>query len=263
MKPCFSEPCLTPIEILDVKVHALPISQLNALIVQAVAEKRRWIIANHNLHSLYVYHHDAKMQAFYQRSDFIHIDGMALILLGNLLGCSLRREQRVTYVDWLPALMRQAVQQRLRVFYLGSKPSVVERGAAILRHQFPGLEIATAHGYFNPEPGSLESQAIVNTINAYRPHVLMVGMGMPKQEHWILEHINALQANVVLSCGAAIDYVAGAIPTPPRWAGKIGLEWLFRLVAEPRRLGQRYLIEPWFILKLLLIKTLKRLLSVH
>jgi N-acetylglucosaminyldiphosphoundecaprenol N-acetyl-beta-D-mannosaminyltransferase len=261
MKLSSTESRLASIDILGAKVDALPIRQLNALITQAVAQKRRWIIANHNLHSLYVYHHDPRMRSFYQKSDFIHIDGMALILLGNLLGYSLHREHRVTYVDWLPALMSEAVQQQWRIFYLGSKPEVVQHGAAILRNQFPGLKLITAHGYFDPDPSSFENQAILKSINAYQPHILMIGMGMPRQEHWILDNINTLQANAILTCGAAIDYVAGAIPTPPRWSGKLGLEWLFRLIAEPRRLGKRYLIEPWFILKLLLIKIARRFLA--
>jgi N-acetylglucosaminyldiphosphoundecaprenol N-acetyl-beta-D-mannosaminyltransferase len=79
----------------------------------------------------------------------------------------------------------------------------------------------------------------------------MVGMGMPRQEHWIVDNFELLGPVVVLPCGAAIDYVAGEIPTPPRWAGRCGLEWLYRLAAEPGRLWKRYLIEPWFVLLLM------------
>ena len=81
----------------------------------------------------------------------------------------------------------------------------------------------------------------------------MVGMGMPRQEFWTQENCARLKAHVILSSsGAAFEYVAGAVPTPPRWAGRMGLEWIFRLVHEPRRLFTRYLIEPWYILLLLL-----------
>jgi N-acetylglucosaminyldiphosphoundecaprenol N-acetyl-beta-D-mannosaminyltransferase len=75
--------------------------------------------------------------------------------------------------------------------------------------------------------------------------VLIVGMGMPRQQHWTLDNAERLAVNVVSTCGAALDYVAGAIPTPPRWAGRAGLEWACRLAAEPRRLASRYLVEPW------------------
>lgn len=244
--------------LLGVWVNALTIPELNALIAEAVDRSQRWIIANHNLHSIYLYHHDSKMRAFYAKADYIHVDGMALIFLGRLLGLSLKREHRVTYADWTDFLMAEAAQRDWRVFYLGSKPGVVEQGARILQERFPTLQIATAHGYFDARPHSKENQAVLEAINAYQPHVLMVGMSMPRQEHWMLENLDRLSGNAILPAGAAMDYIAGAVPTPPRWAGRCGLEWLFRLIAEPRRLGRRYLVEPWFLLKLFLAERFKR-----
>jgi len=155
--------------------------------------------------------------------------------------------------------MAQAAQRGWRVFYLGSKPGVAERGAEILQQRFSGLQIATAHGYFDARPDSQENQAILAAINTYQPHVLMVGMSMPRQEHWVLDNLDRLRANAILPAGAAIDYVAGAVPTPPRWAGRWGLEWLFRLVAEPGRLWRRYFVEPWFVLMLVLSERFKLL----
>ena len=74
---------------------------------------------------------------------------------------------------------------------------------------------------------------------------------MPRQEHWILENLEYINTNAILTSGACIDYVAGAIPTPPRWMGRVGLEWLYRLLSEPKRLWNRYLLEPQFVVKLL------------
>jgi N-acetylglucosaminyldiphosphoundecaprenol N-acetyl-beta-D-mannosaminyltransferase len=85
-------------------------------------------------------------------------------------------------------------------------------------------------------------------VNAFKPHVLLVGMGMPRQEAWLRANLDALDCGVALPMGAAFDYEAGAIPTPPRWMGQVGMEWLFRLIAEPRRLSSRYLIEPWSLI---------------
>ncbi len=232
---------------LGIKLHSLTIPELNSLIAQAVACHRKWIIANHNLHSLYLYHHDPKMRSYYERADYVHIDGMPLILLGRWLGFPLKREQRVTYADWVWSLMAEAAQQGWRVFYLGSKPGIAAKGARILQKKFPGLQIATAHGYFNASTNSRENQAVLDAINAYQPNILMVGMGMPRQEHWILDNIDKIDANSILPSGACIDYVAGAIPTPPRWMGRFGLEWFYRLITEPRRLWKRYLLEPWFV----------------
>jgi N-acetylglucosaminyldiphosphoundecaprenol N-acetyl-beta-D-mannosaminyltransferase len=238
--------------LLGAKVDALTIPDLNSLIAEAVERNTKWVIANHNLNSLHLYHHDPKMQAFYAKADYVHIDGMPLVLLGQRLGLPLKREHRVTYADWVWPLMAEAAQQGWRIFYLGSKPGVAEQGASILREKFPSLEIATEHGYFDIRPDSQENQTVLSAIHAYQPHVLMVGMSMPRQEHWILDNLEHIQANAILPSGACIDYVAGAIPTPPRWMGRLGLEWLHRLWSEPRRLWKRYLIEPWFIANLFL-----------
>jgi N-acetylglucosaminyldiphosphoundecaprenol N-acetyl-beta-D-mannosaminyltransferase len=164
------------------------------------------------------------------------------------------RRLRVTYVDWLDPIMAEAARRGWRVFYLGSRPRVAERGAAILRERFSGLQIATAHGYFGVYPGDRENETVLEAINAYQPNLLMVGMGMPRQEHWVVDNLGQFHANVVLNAGATMAYVVGVIPTPPRWSGRLGLEWLFRLAAEPKRLWSRYLIEFWFVLGLFLVE---------
>jgi N-acetylglucosaminyldiphosphoundecaprenol N-acetyl-beta-D-mannosaminyltransferase len=236
-------------EILGVKVNLLSMVQLNSLIGEAVKSNCKWIIANHNLNSLYIFHHNPAMKDFYGKVDYVHIDGMALIFLGKLLNLPFKREHRVTYADWVWSLMAQAADDNWRILYLGSKPGVAERGAAILRNQYPGLKIATVHGYFTP--GS-QNQAVIDQINSYQPNILMVGMGMPRQEEWILANVDQIKANIVLPSGACIDYIAQEIATPPRWMGQVGLEWLYRLATEPKRLWRRYLVEPWFIAKLLI-----------
>ncbi|HZS60644.1 MAG TPA: WecB/TagA/CpsF family glycosyltransferase, partial [Gemmatimonadaceae bacterium] len=106
------------------------------------------------------------------------------------------------------------------------------------------------HGYFDHTPGSADNKAVLADIAGFEPNVLMVGLGMPRQEHWVHAHRAETTANAILLAGAALDYVAGAVPTPPRWAGRWSLEWAFRLAAEPRRLGRRYLVEPWPVLGL-------------
>lgn len=236
---------------LGITVHVLTADDLHSLIEEAVVkDERRVIIAHHNMHSLYIYHHDPGMREFYDRSNVVHVDGMPLVFLGRLAGCPLERRHRVTYVDWVRPLMREAARQGWRVFFLGSKPGVAAGAADILKKEMPGLQLETLHGYFNGAPGSEENQNVLQRIETYGPDILMVGMGMPRQEHWILENLSGLHAKVILTAGACMDYVAGAVSTPPRWMGYWGLEWLYRLLCEPRRLWRRYLVEPLFVLKL-------------
>jgi N-acetylglucosaminyldiphosphoundecaprenol N-acetyl-beta-D-mannosaminyltransferase len=256
LNPAITQSAFIHYKFLGVKIDPLSIPELNSLIADSVKQNQKWIIANHNLHSLYLYHHDSKMRAFYAKADYTHIDGMPLVMIGKLLGYPLQRNQRVTYVDWVYPLMAEAARQGWRVFYLGSKPGVAERGANILRDKFPSLQIACSHGYMDIRKNSKENLATLAAIKAYQPHILMVGMGMPRQEHWINENLESLTANSILPSGACIDYIAGAVPTPPRWMGKVGLEWLYRLKSEPKRLWRRYLVEPWFVAKLFLREVL-------
>lgn len=244
--------------LLETRVDVLTVEDLHAHIAESIRSGGRRIFASQNLHSVYLQRTDPKLRSFYDRADYVRIDGMAIVLLGRLLGLPLRREHRVTYVDWLPLFMAEAARAGWRVFYLGSKPGVAERAAPLLQARFPGLQIATAHGYFDASPDGPENERVVAAINAFRPHVLMVGMGMPRQQHWVLENHEKLLVNAISTSGAALDYVAGDLPTPPRWLGQIGLEWLFRLLVEPRRLAGRYLVEPWYILPLIARHLLRR-----
>jgi N-acetylglucosaminyldiphosphoundecaprenol N-acetyl-beta-D-mannosaminyltransferase len=227
--------------------------EMNKLVERGIRERQRWIIANHNLHSVYLFHRYPRLREFYSHVHWTYLDGMPLVALGRLYGYPLERQQRVTHADWMGPLMELAAGSGWRVFNLGSPRQVAERGAAQLRKRYPALQIEVSDGYFDARCDSDENEALVARINAYRPDLLMVGMGMPRQEFWTQENFARLKAHVILSSnGAAFEYVAGAVPTPPRWAGRMGLEWIFRLVHEPRRLFARYLIEPWYILLLLL-----------
>lgn len=246
------------VRLLGVGVHRLTWDSLKDAIAEAIEKDRHSIIANHNLHSIYLYHHDPAMRSFYDRAALVHVDGMSLVLFGKLLGLPLSRRNRLTPLDWLRPLAAEAARRRWRIFYLGSWPGIAAKGADILRGEFPGLLIDGAHGHFDPRPDGAENRAVVEAIERYRPNLLFVGMGMPRQEHWILENADPIHANAIFNVGSLMDYVAGAAPTPPRWLGPLGLEWLFRLASRPAQLWQRYLVEPWFVCGLFLRERMAR-----
>ncbi len=240
---------------LDISVQPTTMAELTDVVADGIATNQKWVIANHNLHSLYLYHKEVAeipngpFQRYFNRAHRTHIDGMSIVALARLYGRDVHRTHRIGYIDWLPTLMGSAAEKKWRVFYLGSAPGVTDRGVAILRERHKGLEIKGQHGYFDTNPESVENQEILRQIAEFQPHLLLVGMGMPRQELWVEANFDAIQANVTLVSGAALDYVAGVIPTPPRWSGQLGVEWAFRLAAEPKRLASRYLIEPWTVLR--------------
>ncbi|MFE4114869.1 WecB/TagA/CpsF family glycosyltransferase [Priestia sp. YIM B13448] len=237
-------------EVLGASVSLLTIDKLHEMIRVIISNNSKRVIPNHNLHSLYIFNKEKRMKDFYRLADFVHIDGMSLVLLCKLLGKPVNREHRVTYVDWIKPLMNEAAKNEYRVFFIGSKKGVPDKAADILKREYPNLQIETHHGYF--DINSQENTDVIQKINNFQPHILMVGMGMPRQEYWILDNFKYLSANVILTAGACMDYVAGEVPTPPRWMGKLGLEWLYRLLSEPNRMWKRYLVEPWYLLRLFL-----------
>ncbi|MEM0326370.1 MAG: WecB/TagA/CpsF family glycosyltransferase [Desulfurococcaceae archaeon] len=247
--------------ILGVKVLTFTLQEWNDYIRHQIEHSSgKSVIVSHNLHSVYLHYHDERMKLLHQHPLTCgHVDGMPLVWFGRLLGCPLRREHRITWVDWIDPLMAEAARCGWRVFYLGSTEEVAERGVEILRQRHPGLQIAYANGYFDASPNSPESQVRVEQINAFGTQLLIVGMGMPRQEHWILDNLDRLQVNVILTSGAAMEYVAGAVGTPPRWMGRVGLEWLYRFIEHPKRFWYRYLVEPWFIVWIMI----KEVLRVH
>ena len=115
--------------------------------------------------------------------------------------------------------------------------------------------IGTHHGYFNKTPGHPQNEAVIKSINAAKPDILLIGFGMPIQEKWIMENYDRLDVKVFMPVGAAFDYVSGNVRRAPRWMTDHGLEWLGRLIIEPRRLWKRYIIGiPLFFYRVLLQK---------
>jgi len=233
------------VEILGAAVDLVTAQDVMALIDQAACSGGKAVVANQNLHSLYLSRNDGEMAAFYKRADLIEIDSMPMVLWGRLMGLGTRTAHRCTYLDWRDAFWAMASAKGWRVFCLGAEPGVADEAALRLKREWPGVEIACHHGFFDQSDGSAENAAIVQQINAFRPHALLVGMGMPLQEHWIARHFESLVSGAVLSVGAAFDYEAGIQSAAPRVFGRLCLEWLYRLACDPRRLARRYLFEPW------------------
>ena len=145
-------------------------------------------------------------------------------------------------------LCRRSLEKKYRHFFYGGAEGVAEKLAGRLRHKFPGIEIA---GTLSPPFHTLtkpEDAEIIANINRARPDIVWVGLSTPKQERWMAEHVGKIQAPVLIGVGAAFDFHAGVKKQAPLWMQRSGLEWLFRLLQEPRRLAGRYLINnPRFV----------------
>lgn len=205
------------------------------------------VVANHNLHSLYLLRRGhAAMRRFYDRADLVELDSTPLVLFGRMLGLSSRPFHRCTYLDWREHFWSRANRSGWRVFYLGGAPGVAAAAVDRLSARYPDAVLAQRDGYF--DMASADNVAVLDAIRDFRPDILFVGMGMPRQETWIIDNLEALPDCAIFNVGAAYDYEAGVQKAAPRWMGRLGLEWAFRLFADPRRLFTRYCVEPWFLL---------------
>ncbi|MAT93467.1 MAG: glycosyltransferase [Halioglobus sp.] len=207
------------------------------------ANRRRHLSGHHNLHSLYLLQRDASVAEFYRRCDDCYIDGMPVRLILAGFGESTAGAQRFSLMDHFPQLLAHAQAQGWRVFYLGSSETVAERARALVSERYPRLQFAVHHGY------ARDHGPVVAQINAMQPDLLLVGMGMPTQERWLLHHLDQLEVGCATQAGATLDYFTGAQAQPPRWMSRAGLAWLYRLACDPLRLWRRYLLEPWALLR--------------
>ncbi len=210
-----------------------------------IAARQKAIVANHNLHSLYLTRTDPEIRDFFAKADLIEVDSAPLIAWARLNGRPSRRFHRCTYLDWRDAFWEEAQAAGWRVYFLGGAPGVGEMARSNLLAKWPGVELAVRHGYFDMAAGSADNAYILADIAAFQPDILLVGMGMPRQEAWVSRNYAALPPCVTLTVGGAFDYEAGVQIPCPRWLGQMGLEWLFRLSLNPRRMFRRYCVEPW------------------
>jgi len=235
------------VTILGVRVDAVEKAQLLQEIEGRIEAGKREYLANVNINAINIAQHDHEFRKILNGSTVVYCDGEGVRLGARLLGVTLPPRIVLTY--WIWELCAFAAQKGYSIFLLGGSVGAAEEAAVEMRRRFPGIRIAGAdHGYFN-KVGE-ESDRIIERIGAVRPNILFVCFGMPLQEHWVHRNLQRLSANVILFGGSTIEYASGRKKLAPAWMSGHGLEWLYRVLQEPRRLWRRYLIgNPLFVAK--------------
>jgi N-acetylglucosaminyldiphosphoundecaprenol N-acetyl-beta-D-mannosaminyltransferase len=218
-----------------------PVSQARALatIEHWIATGDRQYVCVSGIHGVMESQRDESLRAIHNAAGMVVPDGMPLVWLSRLHG--FQEVERVYGPDLLLACCSRSLASGYRHFFYGGAPGVPERLIERLSARFPGLCVA---GGFSPPFRALTSEedlALVRRINEAQPDIVWVGLSTPKQERWMWEHRGRLKAPVFIGVGAAFDFHAGLKRQAPRWMQRNGLEWVFRLLTEPRRLWRRYL----------------------
>ncbi|HXN33466.1 MAG TPA: WecB/TagA/CpsF family glycosyltransferase [Polyangiaceae bacterium] len=191
---------------------------------------------------------DARMRSAYARASLSLADGMPLVWASRLLGHAV--PEKVSGSDLVPPLLSRAAERGWNVYFLGGAPGVAALARDRLRETLPRLQVVGVDAPRIDVDSPPESQEpLLARIRAVRPHLVLVALGAPKQEIWIDLVRDQLRPAVLFGVGASLDFVAGTVPRAPPWMSEWGLEWLFRLGREPRRLWRRYLLrDPKFLL---------------
>lgn len=239
------------VAVLGVRVSTLDLTQVLVRIDRAAAKRSKAVFDYANVHAINTAYENPWLRDFYKQCDAVFCDGFGVMVAARILGSPI--PQRFTPPDWISSLAVQCVAANRTLFFLGGREGVAKRAADALKLQNPPLKVVgTHHGYFDKLRDTQSNREVIRMINQASPDILVVGFGIPLQEKWLLENMPKLDAGVFLATGAMFDYISGEMRRAPRWITDSGMEWLSRLLAEPRRLWHRYLVGlPLFYLRVL------------
>jgi len=234
--------------VLGVAVTALSLDTATQQVAHALEHRTKGYICVTGVHGVSEAQVDPDFRQILNQAFLNTPDGMPMVWMGRLQG--FRNMRRVYGPDFLLRVCELSVQRGFSHFFYGGAPGVAEQLKTRLQQRFPGLKVAgTFCPPFRPLT-AIEEQELRTAVAVARPDILWVGLSTPKQEKFMAGHWQTLDATLFVGVGAAFDFHAGRVRQAPRWMQRTGLEWLFRLACEPRRLWRRYLKNnPLFVFR--------------
>lgn len=237
-----SQSHLDRVNVLGVAFDNVTTGESLTWIEQMVTSRQPHYVVTANVDFVVQARQDAELRQILAQAHLALCDGTPLLWVSRLLGHPLR--ERVAGSDLIPQLIRVAAKKNYRLFFLGATPEANAQAVAKVRARFPNLEIGHYSPPFRPLL-EMDHADIARRIRAARPDILLVAFGCPKAEKWMAMNYRALGVPVMIGVGGTIDFLAGRLKRAPVWMRHAGLEWLFRLGQEPRRLFRRYATDLW------------------
>jgi exopolysaccharide biosynthesis WecB/TagA/CpsF family protein len=232
-------------DILGVGIVNLSASELRAQIMDFAVVGKAKIVLYVNANSINLAVKDANFRKMLNSADILHADGWGVILASHMVKGQLK--ERIVITDFFVDFCEELSKEKMSLYLLGGQPGIAEQAKLRLQQGNPALNIVgQSHGYFKPE----DNEKVIAEINNCRPDILIVGMGTPKQEKWIYDNRNRLNVPLCWAVGGLFDFISGNLKRAPKLLCDWHLEWLFRLLQEPKRLWKRYLISsPLFLIR--------------
>ena len=231
------------VNILGVNVDAVTMAEAVAHVTAAMDVRANVMIATANAEMIMRATHDEELRDILNAAALVVPDGAGTVWAARHLGHAM--PERVAGYDLAQELLRRAPAEGRRIYFFGAAPGVAEKAKEKAEQLYPGIEIVgVRNGFFSPA----DNAAIITEIKAAHPDLLLVALGVPKQEKWIAAHLAALDVPAAIGVGGTLDVMAGVMKRAPHWMQKAKLEWLFRGLMQPKRAG-RLLALPKFVLK--------------
>ncbi|MBN1343895.1 MAG: WecB/TagA/CpsF family glycosyltransferase [Phycisphaerae bacterium] len=223
--------------IMGVPIHGLTMDQVLDVLDDAISAHRRTLLGVVNAAKIVNMRRDPELRESVLSADLILADGMSVVWASRLLRQPL--PERIAGIDLMLRLLERGNERRYRVFCLGARQEVLEKVAQRIRAELPNLAlVGYHHGYYTPE----EEPAVASQIAAARPDLLFVAMTSPKKEQFLARWADEIDVPVCHGVGGSFDVYAGQVKRAPLLWQKLGIEWLYRVLQEPRRMWRRYLV---------------------
>ena len=236
---------LTKIPLLKVRVNDVDMREALAMCDEYILSRKPHHIITLDASMCVMAEHDAKLRKVIEDSDLITPDSVGVLWACKRMGKSLR--ERVSGVELVEMLCSLSPEKHYRLFFFGSAPGVAEQAAEKMRLKYPGCEIVgTRNGFFTEK----DNNDIIMQIQNAKPDILCVALGIPKQEMWISKHIQTLGVPICIGVGGTFDVLSGNVQRAPMWMRKLSIEWLHRLISNPRKIG-KVMTLPKFVMLIL------------
>lgn len=239
------------IKFMNTEVDNLTMDETLCAIDELIKENKNAYVVTPNVDHIVQLERGGELVQVYKNADLILTDGKPLIWISKWYGTPIK--EKISGSDLFPLLCKMAAEKKYTMFFLGAAEGVAAKAAENLMKRYPGLNVVGTYSpAFGFEKDPIEMKKIEEMVKLAHPHILIVGLGCPKQELFILHNKKVLGVPISLGLGASLDFEAGNIKRAPKWMANHGLEWLFRITQNPKRMAKRYLVNDRIILKLAL-----------
>lgn len=240
------------IAVLNVMIDVVTMKEAVDRVEQFITVRKPHLVVTPNAEMIMMANDDKSLAQIINNADLVVPDGAGVVWAARYNDDVM--PERVAGYDLVQNLLTVAATKKYRIYMLGGAPGIVDKAKLVAEERYPGVQImGTRHGFFS----KLDEPAIVSDIKACRPDILLVALGVPRQEKWLTEYSKQIDAPVAIGVGGTFDVMAGTVRRAPLWMQNANLEWFYRLISEPRR-AIRMLALPRFVMQVIISKNKRK-----